>query len=66
MTLHHVLHAAEVLKETCQKKPKNVINRKFHVLTLNIEIISLVKQEFVTFSLVLRFRENIKKILSHS
>ena len=45
------------------KNPKNVITEN-SMFWLNIEIISLVRQDVVTFSLVLRFRESIKNLVS--
>ena len=51
------------MKETCSKTKGNVTNRKFNVLTLNVEFISLVRHDFVILSLVLRIRENIKNRL---
>ena len=67
----HVMHCMQCLRfeQTwdCWKTKENVISRKFMLLTLNIEFISRVRQFFFfIFSLVLRTRENIKKIMSHS
>jgi hypothetical protein len=38
------------LKQRCSKGKENVINRKFNALLMNMEFISLVRQDFIIFS----------------
>lgn len=57
------------MKETCSKVKENVIpvNRKFHDLTLHMEFIELVRQDFVNiFTSASHSCKYKKKFLSHS
>ena len=63
VTSRRVLHAVLVCK--IWKTKENVINRTFNGLTMNMEFISLERQDYLIFSLVPHSREN-KNIRSHS
>ena len=61
ITSTYVIHAvSKIWKKLIKKNKENVINRNFNGLTLNMEFILLIRQDFPIFSIV--FALNCDKI----